>query len=203
MPHTQFPHPLERRFLAFSLVYIPLLCWCEAILPIVQDPLWTPAVSHPPDLVGLSVSCSGFLGHWIIWFFPSPPYCKSIHILPGPPAPALAWHLLLDSRYCCLSLRLLPKGDLKKSRLLFSAENFHWYLIAPEMSLKFLTVHMSHPKARPLPQHIPSPCSGPWPLCWFTRTVQSDTVTVLLWSGLVYDVIEWWPKYEISRAAPV
>lgn len=119
VPHTQLPHPLERRFLAFSLVYIPLLFWCQAILPVVQDPLWTPAVSHPPDLVGLSVSCSGFLGHCLIWFFPSPPYCKSIHILPGPPAPALAWHLLLVSRYCCLSLRLLPKGDLKNQGCCF------------------------------------------------------------------------------------
>lgn len=100
-------------------------------------------------------------------------------------------------------LETFAKGRFKKSRLLFSAENFHWYLIAPEMGLKLLTVHMSHSKARSLPQHIPSPCSGPWPLCWFTMTVQSDTVTVLLWSGLVYDVIEWWTKYEISRAAPV
>lgn len=77
-------------------------------------------------------------------------------------------------------LETFAKGRFKESRLLFSAENFHWYLIAPEMSLKLPTVHISHSKARPLPQHIPSPCSGPWPLCWFTMTVQSDTVTVLL-----------------------
>lgn len=42
------------------------------------------------------------------------PSLLQVHILPGPPVPALAWHLLLVSRYCCLSLRLLPKGDLKK-----------------------------------------------------------------------------------------
>lgn len=185
-PHTQPPIPCKEDFGLSSSLYTftSLLCGHLAHCPGPTFDSCCLASTWPSwsqrELLQLSQALSN-----LVLPFPS---LLEVHILPGPPVPALAWHLLLVSLYCCLSLRLLPKGDLKKSRLLFSAENLHWYLIVPEMSLKLLTVHISHSKARPLPQQYPFPLLWPWPLHCFTgrgSLLKGCQVTVLLWSGLI------------------